>query len=225
MIADTTKAQPAAAPPAHSGFRRSVEEARLLDRIRVGDDEAYESLVRSFGGRMLAVARRMLHSEEDCADAVQDAFLSAFRALGSFEERSTLSTWLHHIVVNACLTVLRQRRRRPAVSIEQLLPEFDESGHHAGPVCRWADQPLTSMTQTETMDQVRRSIDRLPDDYRTVVLLRDIDGLTTDETAQILETTHGVVKTRLHRARQALRALLEPIFAVEGIVRRALVPK
>jgi RNA polymerase sigma-70 factor (ECF subfamily) len=221
MIADTTKTPQAAAPPAHTGFRWSVEEARLVDRIREGDDEAYEALVRTYGGRMLAVARRLLHHEEDCADAVQEAFLSAFRSFASFEERSSLSTWLHHIVVNACLGMLRQRGRRPVVSIDELLPHFDASGHHAEPVCPWADQPSTSLTRAETLQQVRKCIDRLSDDYRTVLVLRDIDGLTTDETAQILETTHGVIKTRLHRARQALRALLESIFDVDGTNRRS----
>src|SRR5262245_61828744 len=109
------------------------EEAGLLEGLRAGDESAYEALVRRHAGRLLAVARRFLACQADAADAVQDAFLSAFRALGSFREGSALGTWLHRIVVNACLSKLRARRRRPETSLD-LLPAFDESGRHAAPV-------------------------------------------------------------------------------------------
>jgi RNA polymerase sigma-70 factor (ECF subfamily) len=187
-------------------------EARLLERIRAGEEEACAALVRKYGGRMLAVARRFLSCEEDSADAVQDAFVSAFRSLEGFEGNSALGTWLHRIVVNTCLMKLRARSRNRVVSIDPLLPAFDESGHHAQPVGRWAEQPDVLLARAETRAQVRGCIDRLPDPYRTVLLLRDIEGLDTEQTAQQLGISAGAVKIRLHRARQALRTLLEPIF-------------
>lgn len=187
------------------------EEPGLLARVRSGDESACEELVRRHGGRMLAVARRFLRSEEDSADAVQDAFLAAFRALPGFQGEAALGTWLHRIVVNACLMRLRSRSRRPEVRIDQLLPTFDDSGHHTRAVRPWDDQGLSRLTRAETRAQVRECIDRLPEPYRAILLLRDIEELDTDETARHLGITAGAVKTRLHRARQALRTLLEPL--------------
>jgi RNA polymerase sigma-70 factor, ECF subfamily len=186
------------------------EHADLLAALRHEDSTAYQELVRRFGGQMLATARRLLRCDEDCADAVQEAFLSAFQALDKFEGNSKLGTWLHRIVVNACLMKIRARARRSEVSIEGLLPTFDESGHHANGVRRWKRSPDEQLLREETRSLVRRCIDMLPDDYRTVLLLRDIEELSTDEAASILGSAPGTVKTRLHRARQALRTLLEP---------------
>src|SRR5262245_43709397 len=112
-------------------------EREFLDRLRAGDEHAFAELVREPGGRMLAVAQRFLRSSEDVADAVQEAFLAAFRSLHSFQGSSALSTWLHRILVNACLMKLRTRSRRRECSVEDLLPRFDETGSHAGPVRRW----------------------------------------------------------------------------------------
>jgi RNA polymerase sigma-70 factor, ECF subfamily len=190
-------------------------EAQFLAGVRAGDPEASAALVRHYGGRMLGVARRFLRSEEDSADAVQDAFLAAFRRLDKFEGKSSLATWLHRIVVNACLTKLRARSRRRAVPIDDLLPAFDETGHHSRPVRPWEEEALPRLGREETRVQVRACIDRLPEPYRTVLLLRDIDELDTDQTAHHLRIGVGAVKTRLHRARQALRTLLEPFFGAE----------
>ncbi|MBS0261111.1 MAG: sigma-70 family RNA polymerase sigma factor [Planctomycetes bacterium] len=162
---------------------------------------------------MLSTARRYLPGEQDCADAVQDAFISAFQALDRFEAQAQLGTWLHRIVVNACLMKLRSRSRKPEVSIETLLPTFDETGHQTQPVPAWRQPPDAQLVGDENRALVRQCIDRLPDEYRTVILLRDIEEYSTEETAVALQTTPGAIKTRLHRARQALRTLLEPHFA------------
>jgi RNA polymerase sigma-70 factor (ECF subfamily) len=201
-----------------SNGRSSFEqggEAQLLARVRAGDEEASAALVRQHGGRMLAVAGRFLGSAEDRADAVQDAFLSAFRWLDTFEGDSSLGTWLHRIVVNACLKKLAAQSRNRAASLDDLLPTFDESGHHAQPVQSWGEQPLLQLERAEVRIQVRACIDQLPEPYRTVVLLRDLEELDTEQTAQQLGITPGAVKTRLHRARQALRTLIEPLLVEE----------
>jgi RNA polymerase sigma-70 factor (ECF subfamily) len=190
-------------------------EAQLVARLRAGDDEAYEELVRRYSGRMLAIARRYLPGADDCADAVQDAFISAFQGIGSFAEQSRLWTWLHRIVVNACLMKLRSRSRRQMVSIDDLLPTFDETGHHSRPVPRWSEVPHAQLARAEMRAQVRACIDRLPEAYRTVLLLRDIEELDTEQTAQVMGISTVAVKTRLHRARQALRGLLEPLLREE----------
>ncbi len=186
------------------------DESALLERLRRGDDDAFEELVRAYGGRMLAVARRFLPGEEDARDAVQDAFLSAFRSIGRFEGQARLSTWLHRIVVNAALMKLRTRRRKPEQSIEELLPGFLEDGHLARPAVEWRKPAEDPVEREQLRALLRDSIDQLPEGYRNVILLRDIEEFDTEETAKMLKLSAAAVKTRLHRARLALRGLLEP---------------
>lgn len=189
------------------------DETALLAALRTGDDAAFERLVRDYGGRMLAVTRRFLASEEDAQDAVQEAFLSAFKALDRFEGQSRLGTWLHRIAVNAALMKLRTRKSRPQEqSADDLLPQFKDDGHQIHPTYGWRDEGLAALERKEDREIVRRSIENLPENYRIVLLLRDIEGRDTEETAELLGMTPNAVKTRLHRARQALRELLDPHF-------------
>jgi RNA polymerase sigma-70 factor (ECF subfamily) len=202
-------------PPQAKPAPANSTETALVERLRRGDGPAFEELLRTHTGRLLAVARRLLGNEEDARDAVQDAFLSAFRSIDRFDGQAALGTWLHRIAVNAALTKLRSRRRHPEKPIEELLPTFREDGHQARPPRDWPD-PSAALQSRETRESVRRHIDELPEEYRTVLLLRDIEGMDTEETARMLGLTAGAVKTRLHRARQALRALLEPEFCGDG---------
>ena len=187
-----------------------ADEAGLLASLRAGDADAYERLVRGEGGRLLAVARRILPNEEDAREAVQEAFMAAFKGLPNFDGASRLSTWLHRVAVNASLMRLRSKRRRPEASLDALLPRFEDDGHQIDPPAPWQQTADQLLERKETRDLVRASIDQLPESYRTVLLLRDIEGMDTDETARMLGVNEGVVKTRLHRARQALRTLLDP---------------
>jgi RNA polymerase sigma-70 factor (ECF subfamily) len=189
----------------------ATDEAALLGRLRAGDPSAFETLVRANIGPMLAVAQRLLRHEEDARDAVQEAFLSAFRALHQFDGASRLSTWLHRIAVNAALGKIRKQKRHPEPSIEDLLPKFEDDGHHRNrPLASWGESGVAVLERKETRAQLREAIDRLPEAYRTVLLLRDIEEMDTGETARALGINEGAVKTRLHRARQALRTLLDP---------------
>jgi RNA polymerase sigma-70 factor (ECF subfamily) len=192
------------------------DEQALLARLRAGDDAAFEELVRANAGRLYAVARRMLRSDEDARDALQDTFLQASRGISRFEGGARLSTWLHRIAVNACLMKLRSRGRRPEQPIEELLPRFYEDGHRVDPGPAWRTEGPDPVEQRETRALVREAIDRLPEIYRNVLLLRDIEGLDTEETARLLDVKVDTVKVRLHRARQALRALLAPHFSGEA---------
>jgi RNA polymerase sigma-70 factor (ECF subfamily) len=186
------------------------EDDSLVPRLQRGDDEAFEELVRTHAAQLLRVARRLLASEEDARDAVQDAFVAAFKSIGTFESAARLSTWLHRIVVNSALMKLRTRRRKPEEDIEQHLPRFLADGHQVEPSAAWSESAETVLQRSELRQLVRRSIDELPDTYRAVLLLRDIEELSTEEVATMLGTTANAVKIRLHRARQALRALLDP---------------
>ncbi|HKV09342.1 MAG TPA: sigma-70 family RNA polymerase sigma factor [Thermoanaerobaculia bacterium] len=186
------------------------DEDLLLARLRAGEEAAFEQLVRVQSGRMLAVARRLLGDEEDARDAVQEAFAAAFRSVAGFAGSCRLSTWLHRIVVNAALMKLRRRRSRPEDAIEDLLPKFREDGHQVDPAVAW-EEPVEEMLAREEMCAlVRKLVEQLPATYRSVLVLRDFEELPTSEVAEVLEITENAVKIRLHRARQALRTLLDP---------------
>lgn len=195
--------------PTMQSVEGSAEEKPLIAALRAGDEWAFEQLVREHSGRLLSVAQRYMGNTDDAHDAVQEAFISAFRAIGRFEESSLLSTWLHRIVVNACLMKLRTRRRRPEESMEDLLPSFLEDGHHTSIPSDWKEQSDGAIERKETRAIVRQCIDQLPEGYKTVLMLRDIEEVDTKETARLLGITEGGTKVRLHRARQALRTLLD----------------
>jgi RNA polymerase sigma-70 factor (ECF subfamily) len=189
-----------------------VDEGELLNHLRAGDEQAWEELLRRYAGPLYAVTRRYLRCDEDWADAVQDTFLAAFRALDSFQGECELWTWLYRIVVNVCLMTLRRQARRRVVSLQTLSFAPAQSGLAVS---------SARVAGAETRDQVRACIERLPPAYRTVVLLRDIEELDTVRTSEQLGISAGAVKTRLHRARQALRRLMENMLPREQLAASA----
>ncbi len=184
----------------------------LVEALKRQDATAFETLVRSYAPKLLAVAKRFTSNEADAQDCVQETFLAVHRKIQDFEERASLGTWLHRIVVNAALTRLRTRQREAEESLDNLLPKFDADGFLIGPTRM---PPLSAddlLERADTKRTVRTAIDQLPPGYRSVLLLRDIEGFSTQEVADALDIKPGTVKTRLHRARAALKTLLEPIF-------------
>lgn len=179
-------------------------EAALVARLRAGDGAAYEEAFRAHAGAMTAVARGFFADPGEAAEAVQDACVSAFRGMGGYSGTARLGTWLHRVTVNACLMRLRARRRRLTVPLDGATltagrrPGRADSGEH----------PVRRLARAEAAARVRACVNRLPADYREVIRLRDLEELDTDETAARLRTNTAVVKTRLHRARHALRSLL-----------------
>ena len=191
----------------------STDEPELVAALRAGDADAFESVMRRYGGQLLAVATRILGNETDAQDALQEGLINAFRAIDRFEGQSKLSTWLYRIVVNAALKGLRTRSRRPAVSLDQLLPTYYADGHRHAPERPWSPLGDDELARDETRRQLRDKIHALPDDARNVIILRDIEGLDTEQAATVLDIEPGAVRTRLHRARQALRTMLEESLA------------
>ena len=189
-----------------SGDNEEVEAA-LAHRLRSGEVDAFEELAHRYGGVMLAVARRILRDENDARDALQDGYLSAIRGIDRFRGDGSLRGWLHRIVANAALMKLRKRRRHPEESIDELLPSFSPDGHRIDPGPPW--RPDEELEGEELRRSVRDCMKRLPAGYREVLVLRDVEEFDTAETAALLEVTHAAVKVRLHRARQALRTLLD----------------
>lgn len=178
-------------------------------KIEPTDTSALERAVREHGMAMLAVARRLLGSEDDARECVQDAYLTAFAKAESFEGRSAYRTWLHRIVVNTALGLLRKRKHRNSRSIDSLMPEFDGNGCRIEPMWQFDEPMERAVERAAVREAVRTAIDRLPDIYRVVLVLRDIEEYSAAEVAELLDTNVPVVKTRLHRARAALKKMLE----------------
>lgn len=193
-----------------------AEEAALIAALKRGDDAAYVTLVRRYGDYLYRVALRVTRNETEAGEAVQEAFISTFRGIAGFESRSSLRTWLHRLAVNAALMRRRATERKAEVPIEELAPEVGLERE---------SQPEWSFTESVEIqaarDGVRRAvneaIDRLPEQYRILIVLRDIEGYDTREVAQMLDDTEGNVKVRLHRARTALKRQLEPLYRTKAI--------
>lgn len=179
------------------------------------DASLAEDMVRDNIDWMIIVAQRLLSDRALAEDAVQDAFISAFRSYHKFENRSSLKTWLHRITVNSALMKLRKIKRLSEQTIDAFLPEFDQ--YDCRIEARWNN--ITSiediMENEQSQAQVHAAIDKLPDAYRNVLLLRDIEGYDTREVSELLELSESNVKVRLHRARAALKKLIEPLLRGE----------
>lgn len=189
----------------------ALDDHELVACVRAGENRCYDIFVRRFGPKVLAISNRYLRSEADAADCFQDTFIAAFDSINRFEKRSSLGSWLRGMTVNQCLMRIRATSRRREDSIDHLLPEFSDQGKRIVTYdpARSSDIGIR-IDELHTKTLVRAKIDELPDDYRMTLLLRDIDGYSTQETADILGIQVNAVKTRLHRARSALRTLLEP---------------
>lgn len=179
------------------------------------DKAATEQFVRANLGWMLAVARRIVVDGSIAEDVVQDAFSNVFRHLEAFRGDAALKTWMHRIVVNQALMALRKQNRRNEQPIDELLPEFDAAGcrvDEPSMLSHLAQTPEALLLSSDRRQQVLANIDRLPDSYRVVLMLRDIEELSTAEVAEMTGLTEANVKVRLHRARAALKKLLSPLF-------------
>lgn len=191
--------------------------ASLIDRLRGGDAVALEEVMDQFASRVHRLAYGITRNQADAEEVVQDVFLRLFRKIDAFEGRSALGTWIYRIAVNTALIKRRGKRATLEVLLEDHLPTFKDDGHREGDramlLADWSETPEEELLSSETREIVRRLIAGLPEQYRVVLLLRDIEELSNEETAEILEETVPSVKSRLHRARMALREQLTRAFA------------
>jgi RNA polymerase sigma-70 factor, ECF subfamily len=190
----------------------AASETVLVERLRGGDASALEILMERYASRVFRVARGIARTDADAEEVVQDVFLTLARKIESFEGRAQLSTWIYRVATNAALLKRRGKRVQLEVSLEEHLPTFKEDGHRAGPrdyvVADWSPTPEAELLEGEARTVLSRAIDQLPDTYRAVLILRDVEEFSNEETARILGETVGSIKSRLHRARMALREQL-----------------
>lgn len=176
-------------------------EERLISHAVAGDSAAFSELMTLHERRMYAVALRICTNREDAQDCLQDAMLRIYRSLGSFKRQSSFSTWVYRITMNTCLDELRRRKSRNATSLDSLL----DNG--------WSPSDDDNVPEKHALaSEQRRAIDRaiaeLPEDMRSAVVLRDIQGFSYDEIAEMLEANIGTIKSRISRGREKLRLIL-----------------
>lgn len=181
------------------------QESAIVRKVLGGDANAFETLVLEYEKNVYNIALRMTGNSEDAADMTQEAFIKAYNSLQSFRGDSKFSVWLYRIVSNVCLDFLRSKNRRPTVS----LSVEDDDGEDAQlDVADESQSPELLLDRKLTRDSVRRGLDSLPPDYRQILLLREIQGLSYDEIAQALSLEVGTVKSRIFRARKRLCTFL-----------------
>jgi len=194
-----------------------ANDAVLFERLRAGDPGSLEPLMTRFASRVFRVATRICASAADAEEVVQDVFLTVFQKAGSFEGRAALGTWIYRIAVNASLNKRRGKRAQVEESIEDLLPSFAEDGHRQGDrsflLADWSPLPDATLLSKEGREVIRAAVDCLPHHYRAVLLLRDVEELSSEEVAEILGESVASMKSRLHRARMALREQLTRHYA------------
>lgn len=175
------------------------------------DSDQIEHLVREHAGWMLALCQRLLGEKSLAEDGVQDALINAFRKLPQLEDPLAVKAWLYRVTLNSCLSILRTRRRHEQELPDGTLPEFDANGCRIEPVWAHFESPEDLLSRDQTRSFVLARIADLPENYRLLILLRDIEELSTAETAELLGLSESNTKVRLHRARSALKRLLEPM--------------
>ncbi|GIU80240.1 MAG: RNA polymerase sigma factor [Bryobacteraceae bacterium] len=192
----------------------SAGEGDLVERAKAGDMEAFAELVRRYERRIYRMARQITQNDEDAEDVLQESFLKAFEHLDSFQGQSKFYTWVTRIAVNESLMKLRKRKSDRTVSLDENI-ETDEE-----PIVReiavWDDTPESKYSQEELREILDRAIDSLKPIFRTVFILRDVEEMSTEETAEVLGLSVAAVKSRLLRARLQLRERLTRVFKRKG---------
>ena len=205
--------------PAVRNSKLSLEDAALIRRAKTGDERAFTALVNRYEGQVYNFAFKVCRDREKAGEALQDTFITVYRKLNQFDGRSAFATWLYRIVANHCK--MKHRRRK----IEELMDSLDNPPHHPMEdhevefdIADIDDTPAELLLTKELQGVMDEAIQKLPLVYRTVFVLRDVEGMSTKETAGIIKITEEAVKSRLRRARAFLRHELAPYMGWETIV-------
>jgi RNA polymerase sigma-70 factor (ECF subfamily) len=184
----------------------------LVERLRHADTTALETLMARYTDRVYRLAYGITGNAADAEEVVQDVFLTVFRKIHTFEGRAALGSWIYRVATNAALIKRRGQRADREIPLDLSIPAFLADGHRAGDPAflktDWSQTPEADVLSQETREILHRAIAGLPDEYRTVVVLRDVQGLSNEEVAGLVGESVACVKSRLHRARMALREQL-----------------
>lgn len=205
---------------------KSAKEAELIARIVAGEKELFHELIRPYERMVYLTLFSIVRNETEAEDGAQEAVISAYRHLGSFRAEAKFSTWLTMIAINEGRKRLRRAKGTAEESIEEQM-EKHEGDYTPAPLTDWREIPLQALERKELREALRAAVGELPDIYRQVFVLRDMEELNIEETAQALGINSGAVKVRLHRARLMLQKRLVPFLKTvapkrKGLFRRAV---
>ncbi|MGH7356652.1 MAG: RNA polymerase sigma factor [Candidatus Rokuibacteriota bacterium] len=191
------------------GPARVDADAALVEALRSADPEAAERLVDRFGSRVYRLALRITGSNEDAEEVTQDALWTAARKIGTFKGESAFGSWIYRIAANAAYQKLRSRKSRAReVLLDDVLPAFDDDGRHFEPMDDWSPRVDEQALQGELRSILESAIDALPADYRTALVLHDVEGVSNPDIAATLGISLPAVKSRVHRSRLFIRKRL-----------------
>ena len=179
-----------------------MDEERLIQKAARGDARAFNELMSGQERRMYAVALRMFGNKEDAEDCMQEAMIRIYRSIASFKAQSTFSTWVYRITMNTCLDELRRRKNKPSTSLDGLLDTGWSPSDER-------DTPEEHAVRAEARTSIQQFIQELPEDMRSAIVLRDIQGLSYEDIAEALNTNVGTIKSRISRGREKLREKIQ----------------
>jgi RNA polymerase sigma-70 factor, ECF subfamily len=190
----------------------AANDTALVERLRARDAGALEILMERHSSRLYRVAFGITRNHAEAEEVVQDVFLTLFRKVDGFDGRAALGTWLYRVATNAALIKRRGKRAELETSLDECLPTFRADGHREGDrawvVADWSQSPESELLTGEARKILDEALDRLPEHYRALLVLRDVEELSNEEVAEALGESVSTVKSRLHRARMALREIL-----------------
>jgi RNA polymerase sigma-70 factor, ECF subfamily len=187
-----------------------VDEATLIERVKNGDQQAFEDLVSRYENKVYRLAIKLTRNETLAEEVMQEVFLKIYEKIGTFRGESALSSWIYRIAANACFAKLNLEKRHQHADLDETMPQAEIALHdRQDATLESPDRPLLT---NEALSVISRAIERLPEDFRVVLTLRDVEGMSNEEVARILELSVPAVKSRLHRARLLLRKRLARYF-------------
>ena len=190
----------------------SVSDEILVKKSQKGDYPSFEELVKRYEKKIYNLAYRIMGNKEDASDVLQETFLQAFKKLAGFKGKAKFSTWLYRIAVNICLMRKRKRKKMEIISLDVPILTKKEDEIKRELRDDWSESPLATLENKEVKKTLSEAIDLLPEEYRTVFLLRGLNGMSNEEVAEVLKISLPAVKSRLHRARLFLRDRLSQYF-------------
>lgn len=188
---------------------RTKTDLELITEFKAGNQASFEELIQRYSVKAYGLATRLTRNQEDAEEVLQDVFTTVYRKIDGFQGKSSFSSWLYRVTVNAAFMKLRKRRQNQSVSMEDVMPQVKSAIVAKSKEMHEADDRAA---RTELLHLIEEAILKLPDDYRPVYVLRDIDGLTSKEVGRILNISIPAVKSRLHRSRLMLRRRLQHLY-------------
>ena len=190
---------------------KEIEEALVRD-LQAGNLEAYDRIAELYQKKIYALSFNLMRNQMDAQDVTQEVLLTLFRKINTFQGKSAFSSWVYRITLNASYMKLRNKKKEPNISIDELLPSFNGAGFQQEKIQDWSENTESLLFTNETREVIKKAVDLLPEKEKVVFLLRDVEGLSTEKVSEILDLTVPAVKSRLHRARLFLRKKLSGYF-------------